>query len=113
MLDYWKKSHTQWGNTDTADLQILIRELKSGTRARWKTLAMQRDLGSIFCKIYVCYALYCWYGEEEHSILCTLRHAPLCATPLTAGVGKEECLVFTSLQRAYFLRAVPHDCWSS
>ncbi|CAG8775999.1 2104_t:CDS:1, partial [Funneliformis caledonium] len=24
----------------------------------------------------------------------------VCATPLTAGVGEEECLVFTSLQRA-------------
>ncbi|CAG8615171.1 1637_t:CDS:2 [Funneliformis mosseae] len=79
-------------NALSADLQILIRKLKPGTRARWKTLAMQRDL-----------------GKEEHSNLCTLRHAPLCATPLTAGVGKEECLVFTSLQRAYFLRA-PSMC---
>ncbi|CAG8525696.1 10490_t:CDS:2 [Funneliformis mosseae] len=41
-------------------------------------------------------------NEEERSVLCTPRHAP-CATPLTAGVEEEECLVFTSLQRSVLL----------
>ncbi|CAG8568860.1 10436_t:CDS:2 [Funneliformis caledonium] len=41
--------------------------------------------------------------REERSVLCTPRHAPLCATSLTAGVEEEECLVFTSLQRSVLL----------
>src|ERR1043166_8473816 len=62
-------------NALSADLQILIWKLKSGTRTSKKTLAMQRDLVSIFHEINVCYALYYWYGEEERSVLCTPRHA--------------------------------------
>src|SRR5581483_3337702 len=38
-------------NALSADLQILIQKLKSGTRARKKALAMRRDLVSIFHKI--------------------------------------------------------------
>ena len=91
--EYWEEPHSNWGNTDTwdhyfiekipdatrhkshsalgAELETLIRTLKPGTRASRKALAMQRDLKVSVLKQRMCYALCCWYGEEERSVLCT------------------------------------------
>jgi hypothetical protein len=66
MLEYWEQPHTKWGDTSTWDLffvnkypeatrqmsrnnlstelQILIQNLKPGTRAAKKALAIKNDL---------------------------------------------------------------------
>ncbi|CAG8749053.1 3061_t:CDS:2, partial [Funneliformis mosseae] len=80
-------------NALSTDLEILIRKLKFGTKARWKALAMQRDLVNIH---RVCYVPHCWcWGRRVSGLYitatcCTPRHAPVFATPLTAGVGKKS-----------------------
>ncbi|CAG8730097.1 459_t:CDS:2, partial [Funneliformis mosseae] len=74
-------------NALSTDLEIL----KSGTKARWKALAMQRDLTCTVCAT----PLTAGVGEEE--FLVSTTHAPVFATPLTAGVGEEECLKRNSL----------------
>jgi hypothetical protein len=94
MLGYWEKSHTLWGNTDTwdryfhknvqdatrqmshndlsADLQILIQKLKSGTGASKKALAMQRNLVSIFSQNYhVLRPVLLVWGRRAFSLMYT------------------------------------------
>ena len=72
-------------NTLSANLQILIRKLKSGTRVSKKALAMQCDLVSIFTKL-TC-AMSCTSGMRNvhHDM-----HIALCVTPRTAVSGKKS-----------------------
>ncbi|CAG8667991.1 9283_t:CDS:2 [Funneliformis caledonium] len=131
--DYWEKSYTLWGNTETwdsyfqenvqeatrlsshnalsADLKILIRKLKSGTKARWKALAMQHDLKNVWSlQRAVNQDMHCCvlhpsllvlgkksvWSLHHCNVLLTKICTGICYT-LTAGVGEEECLKRNSL----------------